>query len=119
MSILGGFRKHGRVESKEKIRTDCDSEIMECIKKGLFRFGDSVPQVILYNLKWMSGLGQEDIPDKPEEFEKCLERIFGQGSSFVKKAMIDEINAKFGLTQDCKSLKEAFVTATRAFKRLP
>ena len=112
MSILSTFRS-SNTEREEKARADLDTELLECISKGLAHFGDCVPEAILYNLKWMSKLDLADIPHKPEELERSLDRIFGLGSDFIKKAIIDEINVKFGLTQDYSNLKEAFETVSQ------
>lgn len=112
MSILTAFKKQSEAEG-EKARAELDTEILQCINKGLASFGDSVPQMILYNFKWMTKLERVDIPRKPEEFEKSLDRVFGEGSALVRKAIINEINTKFGLTQDYASLKEAFDTAAQ------
>ena len=53
-----------------------DQEILECVMKGLAGYGDDIPKMVVYNLKWMSRIRRDEIPDKAEEFEKCLDEIF-------------------------------------------
>ncbi|MGI0090591.1 MAG: hypothetical protein ACREBS_02680 [Nitrososphaerales archaeon] len=99
-------------EEKEVVTPGClESNILDSVGIGLARFGDSVPQVVLHNLKWLNGIEHEEIPSKPEEFEKCLDHIFRSGSAFVKRAIIEEVKAKFGLAQDYPSLKDCFESA--------
>ncbi|MGA2876351.1 MAG: hypothetical protein ABSE82_12530 [Nitrososphaerales archaeon] len=95
-----------------------DQEILQCVMKGLAGYGDDVPKMVVYNLKWMSKIRREEIPDKAEEFEKCLDEIFDSGSAFIKKSIIEEIKAKFGLTHDYKSLKDAFESAALMLREM-
>jgi hypothetical protein len=95
-----------------------DHEILECVTKGLSAYGDSVPKMVMYNLKWMSKIHRDEIPHKAEEFEKCLDHIFDSGSAFIKNSIIEEIKVKFGLTQDCRSMKEAFGSASLMLREI-
>ena len=106
-------------EPKEVQGIHClDQKILECVMKGLAGYGDDVPKMVVYNLKWMSKIRREEIPDKAEEFEKCLDQIFDSGSAFIKKSIIEEIKAKFGLTHDYKSLKDAFESAALMLREM-
>jgi hypothetical protein len=90
-----------------------DSKMSECVSTVLGRFG--VPETLLNNMSWMYGLKNKEIPDKPELFEKCLDKIFGKGSFYLKKAITDQVKARFGLTEDnYSSLKELFEAAKQA-----
>ena len=90
-----------------------DQVILECVKKTLHQYGGRTPNMFLYNLRTRSMLRDHDIPSKPEELEECLDHIFDGTSIIVKKAIIDELKAKCGLTQDCTTLKEAFELARK------
>ena len=89
----------------------CDQAILECVKKTLHRYGGSMPNMFLYNIKSKRFLKDFDIPSKPEELEECLDHIFDGASIIVKNAIIAEVVVKCGLTQECTSLKEAFELA--------
>ena len=104
----------------KKVQDDhhLDSGILECVMKGLAGYGDDVPKMVVYNLKWMSKIRRDEIPEKAEEFEKCLDLIFDSGSAFIKKSIIEEIKVKFGLTQDYKSMKDAFESATLMLREM-
>jgi len=131
MSILGNFLAYrqtcaekqvnqGEEREKKQIATETvvtqtqatfESGILGCVQTGLALFGDSFPQLIMYNLKWLNGIKQEEIPHKPEEFGRCLDQVFRAGSASVKEALIAEVKSKFGLTEDYASLKESFAAA--------
>ena len=131
MSILDNFlayrqtwaekqvEKEGEKEEKQIVaetvvaqtQATFESEILGCVQTGIALFGDSVSQLIIYNLKWMKGIDHIEIPSKPEEFEMCLDRVFRNGSECVKRALIAEVKAKFGLTENYASLKECFESA--------
>jgi hypothetical protein len=87
---------------------DFRTEIMYCVKAGLSRYGVDLSELVLSNLKWITGLRQEDIPWKPDDLGLALDRVFGYGSDHIKDAIIEEIRQKFGISEACKSLKQAF-----------
>lgn len=72
-----------------------------------------MPNMFLYNIKSRRFLKDYDIPSQPEELEECLDHIFDGASIIVKKAIINEVSTKCGLTEDYESLKEAFESARR------
>jgi len=131
MSILGNFLAYrqswaekqvnqGEEREKKQIATETvvtqtqatfESGILGCVQTSLALFGDSFPQLIMYNLKWLNGIRHDEIPHKPEEFEICLDQVFRAGSASIKRALIEEVKTKFGLTEDCASLKESFEAA--------
>jgi hypothetical protein len=86
----------------------CDQTILECVKKTLHRYGGSMPNLFLYNIKSKHFLKDFDIPSKPEELEECLDNIFDGASIIIKSAIITEVSLKCGFTHDCTTLKEAF-----------
>lgn len=87
-----------------------DSKMSECVSTVLGRFG--VPEALLNNMSWMYGLKNREIPEKPELFENCLDKIFGKGSIYLKKAIVDQVRTKFGIPQEeFSSLKELFDAA--------
>jgi hypothetical protein len=102
-------------KQREALSVPCtfESQVLECVGRGLARFGESVPQVITYNLKWLYGMTQQEIPTRPDGFEKCLDQIFLSGSLYVKKAIIGEVKEKFGLDGEYANLKQA-IEAARA-----
>jgi len=91
-----------------------EGNLMECIGKGLSKFGERVPQLAIDNLRWTDHIGSEDIPKKPAEFERGLDKIFRSSSYKVKMAITEEIKSRFGLNQDYPTLKECFEAAYTA-----
>ncbi len=88
--------------------------IIECVGKGLSRFGAGVPRIVMGSLRWTDHIRNEEIPNKPDEFERGLDKIFRSGSASVKKAITDEIKCRFGLTQDYPTMKEFFAAAAKS-----
>jgi hypothetical protein len=91
--------------------TSFESEALECVRTGIALLGDSVSQVIEYNLKSTRGISQDEIPHKPQELEKCLDEIFGSGAAFLKRAIIQQVKTRFGLKEDYSHLRECFEAA--------
>jgi hypothetical protein len=98
--------------------SEFDSRLFECLNAGLDRFGPGVAQAIVSNLKWFFNIRVEEIPKKPEEFETCLDYIFGSGSAYVKREIANEIKAKFHLTDDYTNLKDYFDAASKTLERV-
>lgn len=91
--------------------TDYGTKILACIGEALERFGSGIPKIILYNICWLSGLRYEEIPDRPVEFEACLESVFRSGSAAVKHAVVEEVKSGFGLTENYATFKDCFEAA--------
>jgi hypothetical protein len=87
--------------------------ILECVKKTLRHYGGLTPNMFLYNRRTKSFLEDFDIPSKPQELEECLDHMFDSASVIVKKAIVDELTMRCGLSQSCSTLKEAFELARK------
>lgn len=90
--------------------SDYGTKILTCVGEALERFGRGIPKIILYNICWL-GLKYEEIPDRPVEFEACLESVFRSGSAAVKGAVLEEVKSAFGLTGNYTNLKDCFEAA--------
>lgn len=98
--------------------SELDSKLYECVSQGLTQLGSGIPSSVFSNLGWMFNIKVEEIPQKPEEFETCLDYIFGSGSDYVKKEIAHQLKVKFGFAEDFVSLKEYFDAAVSAYKRV-
>lgn len=81
-----------------------DQQLKERILKSITsaidqKFGDGVVQVVLWGFQEDTKLGPLDIPLKPEEFQKCVQRIFGLGSKSIEDAVVREICREFKINQ--------------------
>jgi len=67
------------------------------IEQGLSALGESVAQVIFYNIDKKYSLKREDIPKKPDRFAEALGAIFGSGAITIEKLIIQSVCAATGL----------------------
>ncbi len=87
-------------------------KILACIDRGLNHLGDSVKYVIYWHLEHRFGLKREKIPDRPEDFIRGLEAIYGAGASIIEKGIVREISREFGI--EAEDLVEAVKKAKKA-----
>ena len=88
-----------------------DSRVLDCVNSGLKRFGESFFAVVCYNVEHLNSLKLSEIPRRPDEFEKCLDKMFRNGSTIVKKSIMDQIKMEFDLRGDYSTLRESFEAA--------
>jgi hypothetical protein len=75
--------------------------IVECIDQSLWDL-ESVPVLLIYKMAEESfGVSKEEIPKKPEAFEKALELILGSHSVAVEMEMKKLIVETFHLREEC------------------
>jgi hypothetical protein len=85
-------------------------ELLECIDKGLDRFGAGVKQVVYFRMKESIGLERNGIVSSPEKFEAFLENMFGIGAAGVERSIMKEIVSTFELGA-ASSLSNAILRA--------
>lgn len=61
------------------------------------KFGEGLKEVLFWNFEKETKLGPLDIPRKPQEFVKCLYKIFGVGAKVIEDAIKDSICAEFNI----------------------
>jgi len=84
---------------------DCPNEVLMCaVERGLSTLGESVAQVVFYNLDRRYSLKRQDILRKPNRFVEALQAIFGSGAETIQKLIIRSICSTTGL--DSKSLRQ-------------
>jgi hypothetical protein len=71
--------------------------IIECVDKTLHDLGTG-PAAFAYTIAKRSfGVSKEEIADKPEAFEKALERIFGASYTIIEKDIASKLVEAFNL----------------------
>jgi hypothetical protein len=83
---------------------DIDTKILECVEMGLDHFGASFKFVVYHELKNTENLEGIALIHKPVSFTEGLERMFGAGSLSIKKAIISELSARFGIAKEQEDL---------------
>jgi len=91
-----------------------DKEIIECIERGLTKFDSKMCQVIFLKFEMDNVLIKEDIVQFPELFRKTLVQIFRFGSTYVERAILNELKIKFKLDgSNQQTLVDAIVELRR------
>lgn len=73
-----------------------DYELMDCIERGLNRFGPGIKYAVMWRMIVLKESPKEGIPARPEAFRAALRSIFGQGSNRIEDAIMEEIKARCG-----------------------
>ena len=91
-----GEEEPARSESERALKTLDNYELMECIEKGLDRFGSSIKYSVMWRMVVLKEAPKEGITVKPEAFRAALQSIFGQSSSRIEAAIVEEITTRTG-----------------------
>jgi hypothetical protein len=73
-----------------------DYELMECIERGLNRFGPSIKYAVMWRMVVLGDAPKEGILVKPEAFVTALESIFGRSAKLMEQAVLDEVRTRIG-----------------------
>ena len=71
-----------------------DLTIIEAIDESLTSFGESVKQVVYFQLENTYHVKKQDIPRKIEEFVKAVEGIFGIGARLIEMKILQTLYAR-------------------------
>ncbi|HUK75696.1 MAG TPA: hypothetical protein VLU99_07875 [Nitrososphaerales archaeon] len=67
--------------------------ILRGIEEGIRKIGDTSERATIYFIETKSGLPMDKIPSNPDKFVRTLREVFGTGSVFLLKAIVEELNA--------------------------
>ena len=68
--------------------------------QGLSTLGESVAQVVLYNLDKRYSMNRRDIIKKPDRFIEALQAMFGSGTITIERLVIQSICTSTGLNPE-------------------
>lgn len=78
-------------------RDDRRDMLTLAVEQGLSVLGESVAQVVLYNLDKKYSLSRRDIVRKPDRFVEALHAMFGSGATTIEKLVIQSICTSTGI----------------------
>ena len=82
-------------ENKRKpLKNKLDTTILEAVDESLASFGDSVRQVVYFQLQNIHHVPKQEIPTRIEEFAAAIEGIFGIGAQLIEMKIIETLYAK-------------------------
>ena len=73
-----------------------DYELMECIERGLNRFGPAVKYTVMWRMVVLGKAPKQGILVNPSAFREALKSIFGSSSNLIELAVVDEIKGRAG-----------------------
>ncbi len=73
-----------------------DMTILEAVDKSLASFGESVRQVVYYQLDTIYHVRKQDVPCRIEEFANALEEIFGVGARLIEMRILETLYSMSG-----------------------
>lgn len=81
---------------------DFNELLLEAIDEALNSLGESVKQSIYFHIE-SKFVPKQNIPDKIQEFQGGLEKIFGAGAQFIEILIMKNLHAKIGITLTVES----------------
>jgi hypothetical protein len=94
---------------------------LQAVDSALSSLGDSARQSIFFHLETRFKIPRDEIPDRLEDFEKGLEKIFGPGTKFLEVLIMKKLyermepKGKIMKLDDDKDFK--FIDYVRATER--
>jgi hypothetical protein len=79
---------------KKRTESQLETTILEAIDESLASFGDSVKQVVYYQIEKSYHVRKQDIPSKIEEFVATVEGIFGVGAQLIEMKILQTLYAR-------------------------
>ncbi len=82
-----------------------DELLMEAIDDALSSLGESVKQAIYFHIE-NKFVARNEIPNKIQNFQGGLEKIFGAGAQFIEILIMKKLHAKIGITVTIESVDD-------------
>ena len=73
-----------------------DKLLLDSVDEALLYLGESSRQSIYFHIEMNFKLSRNEIPQKLEDFQLALEKIFGIGSRFIEILIMKSLYAKIG-----------------------
>lgn len=78
----------------DKLEMDFNNMLVEAVDDALNTLGASIKDALFYHLEATFSVKKDTIYQNPAKFADGLERIFGLGSKFIEKMILDLISDK-------------------------
>jgi hypothetical protein len=82
--------------TRKQTKNQVDMTIVEAVDESLSSFGESVKQVVYYQLENSYHVSKQDIPRRIEEFVRAVEGIFGVGAGLIEMRILETLYARTG-----------------------
>lgn len=89
--------------------SEFDELLLSAIDETLSSLGESVKQSIYFHIEKKFNVAKDEIPQKLEEFQGGLEKIFGAGAQFIEILIMKNLYSKVGFALKIAGEKVEFV----------
>ncbi|HEY4674714.1 MAG TPA: hypothetical protein VIH48_01525 [Candidatus Bathyarchaeia archaeon] len=94
-----------------------DKLLLEAVDDALSSLGDSVKQAIYFHLEGKFKITKNEIPNRLEDFDDGIEKIFGLGAKFLEILIMRKLYERLGQPLDWNENKDfsfvGYVVAAR------
>jgi hypothetical protein len=95
--------------------------LLEAVDSALSSLGASARQSIYFHLEKKFDITRDEIPDRVEDFDHGLERIFGAGTRFLEvlimKRLYEEMSSKGKILKSYQGKEFKFVDYVKAVEQ--
>jgi hypothetical protein len=71
-----------------------DYDLMECIEKGLGKFGPGIKYAVMWRMVVLGDSPKEGILVNPQAFVSALQSAFGHSAKIIEQEVVDQIKAR-------------------------
>jgi len=98
-------------------RRDFEKILLEAVDEQLASLGESSKQALYFHLERGFNIKRQEIPQKTEAFVDAMEKIFGQGASYLEILIMKRLHEKIGYKVRTSSPNLTFVKYVEAAKQ--
>jgi len=95
-------------------KRDFERILLEAVDEGLSSLGESSKVAVYFHLQKNFNVRKEEIPCNVEAFAEAMEKIFGQGATFLEILIMKRLHEKVrGASRSMDSTFKEYVASTR------
>ena len=98
-------------------RPDFEKLLLEAVDEQLTSLGESSKQALYFHLERGFNIKKQEIPQKTEAFVNAMEKIFGQGASYLEILIMKKLHSKIGFEIKLNAPDLRFAEYVEAAKR--
>jgi hypothetical protein len=98
--------------------TEADEQVANCIDRGLERIGPNVKYLVYWHLQNIGHIKRFEIVSNPEKFSGALKRLYRESAAAVERAIVQELNASFGMSYNPDELIPAMKEAQKRSEQI-
>lgn len=97
--------------------SEAEEQVASCIDRGLERIGPNVKYLVYWHLQNIGRIKRAEIISNPEKFAAALRRLYRESDVAVERAIVQELNASFGMSYSPSEMVLAMNEARKKSER--